>query len=49
LADFVQVVDDFGVEHEDVVMMMLVLTLERDAQTLYKSFPYASIDGWDSF
>jgi hypothetical protein len=41
--------DDFEVEHEDVVMRMFVLTLEGEARTWYKSLLDASIDGWDSF
>jgi hypothetical protein len=49
LADFLQVVDDFDVEHEDVVMRMFVPTLEGEARAWYKSLPDASIDGWDSF
>jgi hypothetical protein len=43
------VVDDFDVEHEDVVMRMFVSTLEGEARAWYKSLPDASIDGWDSF
>jgi hypothetical protein len=49
LAEFSRVVDDFDVEHEDVVMRMFVSTLEGEARTWYKSLPDASIDGWDSF
>jgi hypothetical protein len=32
LAKFLQVVGDFNVEHEDVVMRMFVLTLEGEAR-----------------
>jgi hypothetical protein len=49
LAKFLQVVDNFYVEHEDVVMRMFVLTLEWEARAWYKSLSYASIDRWDSF
>jgi hypothetical protein len=49
LAKFFQVVDNFNVEHEDVVMRMFVSTLEWEARAWYKSLPDASIDGWDSF
>jgi hypothetical protein len=42
---FSKLLDDFEVEHEDVVMSMLVLTLEGEAQTWYKSLADASIDG----
>jgi hypothetical protein len=45
LAKFLQVVGDFNVEHEDVVMRMFVSTLEWEARAWYKSFPDASIDG----
>ena len=44
-----QVVWEFNVEHEDVVMRMFVSTLEGEAQAWYKSLSDASIDGWDSF
>jgi hypothetical protein len=37
LADFLTVVEDFGVEHEDVVMRMFVSTLEGEARKWYKS------------
>ena len=49
LDKFLQVVWDFNVEHEDVVMRMFVPTLEWEARAWYKSLPDASIDGWDSF
>jgi hypothetical protein len=49
LDKFLQVVSDFEVEHEDVVMRMFVSTLEGEARAWYKSLPDASIDGWDSF
>jgi hypothetical protein len=49
LAKFLQVVGDFNVEHEDVVMRMFVSTLEWEAQAWYKSLSDASIDGWDPF
>jgi hypothetical protein len=37
LTDFLKFVDDLEVEHEDIVMKMLVQTLEGDAQTWYKT------------
>jgi hypothetical protein len=46
---FLQVVWDFNVEHEDVVMRMFVSTLEWEARAWYKYLTDASIDGWDSF
>jgi hypothetical protein len=49
LAKFLQVVGDFNVEHEDVVMRMFVSTLEGEARPWYNSLLDASIDGWDSF
>jgi hypothetical protein len=49
LAKFLQVVGDFNVENEDVVMRMFVSTLKWEARACYKSLPDASIDGWDSF
>jgi ubiquinone biosynthesis protein Coq4 len=49
LVKFLQVVGDFDVEREDVVMMMFVPTLKREARAWYKSLPDASIDRWDSF
>jgi hypothetical protein len=49
LAKFLQVVSDFDVEYEDVVMRMFVLTLEGEARAWYTSLPNASVDGWDSF
>jgi hypothetical protein len=49
LDKFLQVVWEFNVEHEDVVMRMFVSTLEWEARAWYKSLPDASIDGWDSF
>ena len=49
LDKFLQVVWDFNVEHEDLVMRMFVSTLEGEARAWYKSLPDASIDGWDSF
>jgi hypothetical protein len=49
LAKFLQVVGDFDVEHEDVVMRMFVLTLEEEARAWYKSLPNDFINGWDSF
>jgi hypothetical protein len=48
-AKFLQVVGDFDVEHEDVMMRMFVSTLEGEARSWHKSLPDASIDGWDSF
>ena len=45
LAKFLQVVDDFDVENEDVVMRMFVSTLEGEALAWYKFLPDASIDG----
>jgi hypothetical protein len=49
LVDFLKVVEDCEVEHEDVVMRMFVQTLEGNTRTWYKSLPGVSIDGWDSF
>jgi hypothetical protein len=49
LAKCLQVVGDFNVEHEDVVMRMFVSTLEWEARAWYKSLLYSSIDGWNSF
>jgi hypothetical protein len=49
LANFLQVVSDFDVEHEDVVMRMFVLNLEGEARAWYVFFLDPSIDGWDSF
>jgi hypothetical protein len=49
LAAFSKLLDDFEVEHKDVVMRMFVSTLEGEAQTWYGSLPDVSIDGWDSF
>jgi hypothetical protein len=46
---FLQVVWDFNVEHENVVMKMFVSNLEWEARAWYKSLPNASIDGWVSF
>jgi hypothetical protein len=48
LDEFFRVMEDFDVEHEDVVMRMFVPTL-KEAQAWNKSLPKASIDGWDSF
>jgi hypothetical protein len=45
LADFLKVVDDCEVEHEDVAMRMFVQTLKGDALTWYKFLPDAFIDG----
>jgi hypothetical protein len=45
LAKFLQVVRDFDVEHEVLVMRMFVSTLEGEARAWYKSLPDASIDG----
>jgi hypothetical protein len=49
LASFSKLLDDFEVEHEDLVIRMFVSTLEGEARTWYKSLLNASIDGWDSF
>ena len=43
-----QVVWEFNVEHEDVVMRMFVSTLEGEARTWYKSLLDASIDRCES-
>jgi hypothetical protein len=48
LDNFLQVVGDFNVEHEVVVMRMFVSTLEGEARAWYKSLPDASIDGISS-
>jgi hypothetical protein len=45
LVSFSKLLDDFQVEHEDVVMRMFVSTLEGEARTWYKSLPDASING----
>jgi hypothetical protein len=49
LAKFLQVMGNFDVEHEDVVMRMFVSTLKGEARAWYKFLPDASIDGWGSF
>jgi hypothetical protein len=49
LDKFLQVVWEFNVEQEDVVMRMFVSTLEGEARAWYKSLHDASIDGWDYF
>jgi hypothetical protein len=45
LDKFLQVVHDFDVEHEVLVMRMFVSTLEGETRAWYKSLPDASIDG----
>jgi hypothetical protein len=49
LDNFFQVVGDFDVEHEDVVMMMFVSALEGKARAWYKYLPDTSIDGLNYF
>jgi hypothetical protein len=49
LTDFLKVMDDCDVEHEDVVMRMFVQILKGDGQACYKLLPAGSIDGWDVF
>jgi hypothetical protein len=49
LVSFSKLLDDFEAEHEDVVMRIILLTLEGEKQTWYKSLLDAFIYGWDSF
>ncbi|KAH9292578.1 hypothetical protein KI387_042238, partial [Taxus chinensis] len=43
---FINMMEDFEIEHEDVYIKLFIHTLEEDARDWYKALPDNSIDSW---
>lgn len=46
---FMDVIDDYNVEPDDVVMKLFVQSLTEDARDWFRGFPHASIGSWNEF
>lgn len=49
LRAFTDKLNDYEVEHEDVVMKLFVQSLTKDARDWYRGLPTASISSWEEF